>query len=83
MSALLQDITQNYLDPDWDNTTLVATLEDLDDAQLGIVIYHIKDVQEKYGDCKLRRVTNDNGYISVMTYHRSDPGATYNPNTYK
>lgn len=83
MSELLQEITDNYIDDRWDNENLLTTLNDLDDVQLQVVIGRIKEVEEKHGECKLRRVNLTSSYLSVTTDHPEDTGVSFDRSVYR
>lgn len=83
MSNLLQEIIDNYIDDRWDNETLLSTLNDLDDVQLQVVMGRIKEVEEKHGECKLRRVNLTSSYLSVTTDHPDDTGVTFDKSVYR
>lgn len=83
MSELLQKITDNYIDDQWDNESLLATLNDLNDVQLQVVVRRIKEVEKKHGECKLRRVNLTFSYLSVTTDHPEDTGVTFDKSAYR
>lgn len=83
MQNLLQKITQDYIDDRLDNEILLANLNNLDYRQLQIVSERIKEVEEKYGNCKLRRVNLESLCLSINTDHPEDRGTTVDLRPYK
>mgnify|MGYP000144431959 CR=1 FL=1 len=79
MKDILQEIKDDYLDYDFNNDKLISALDGLNHTQLQVVLDHI----ENFGDCKLRRVTENPSDISVKTDHPDDLGVTYHHNTYR
>ena len=83
MGELLKEIIDNYIDDQWDTSTLLDVLNNLDDVHLQVVMGHIMEVEEKHGVCKLRKVIENSTNLSVRTDHPNDTGITYDQSIYR
>lgn len=83
MSLILKEIIDNYLSDKWDAATLISTLKGFDEMQLQVVLQHIKEIEQKFGECKLKKVGETAFGISVRTDNPKDSGIDYHKSTYR